>query len=371
MYEWANVKLEALENRLGRIGTASCVGLGLILLACVYVRPGIITDVGLGQFYAELARDPFAFGSENRVAFRFLTPLISYLVGLRGELIVVTNLVIALLFIVSVYACYRKTSDRPVDAALAAAVVSFSLVTLTTIYYGGFCDSLTYVIIFFMWWWRRKALPFWVLFVAGIFNREAIVFLLPWFLYIRFVEQKSVGRWLMTDLFGLVTAGLVVLVVRRWLGDHFQIEYDSSYYWSPLEDEPLFYFKKSWGESILGLFTVFKLLWVIPIVAFAMYRRERNRVEMISVVLLFVCASSQLLVAFDSSRMLTLGFMSTMIAMFYLMRNNSPLIARWSFPLLAWNLVVPQVYTAGHYVEYMHSLPGNLIMMGLFGKDTW
>ena len=175
----------------------------------------------------------------------------------------------------------------------------------------------------------------------------------------------------MTDIIGLATAGLVVLIVRQWLGDHFQIEYDSAYYWSPLADEPLFYFKKSWGESILGLFTVFKLLWAIPIVAFIMYRREGNRAEMTSLVLLLVCASAQLLVAFDSSRMLTLGFMSTMIAMLHLIRNNSPLIARWSFPLLAWNLVVPQVYTAGHYVEYMHSLPGNLIMIGLFGKDTW
>lgn len=371
MYEYVDSILTRLEKKISRVGAAFAVGLILFLLACVYVRPGYQTETGLGQHYAALARDPFAFGQNNPVAYRFLTPLISWAIGLKGGLVVVTNLILAFLFIVAVYLCFRRLSKRPADAGIAASVITFSLVTLTTIYYSGFCDTLTYVIIFFMWWWRKKTLPFWMLFIAGVFNRESIVFLVPWFLFIRFSERRSLARWLLADAIGLAAAGAVVLFVRQWQTEHFRIAYDSSYYWGPLKVELLFYFKKSWAEQILGLFSVFKLLWVIPAAAFVLYRRQRNHFEMISVVLLFVCAYAQLFIAFDSSRMLTMAFMLAMIALVHLMRDNPRWIAKWALPLLLWNLLVPQFYTAAHYIEYMHTLPGNLIMMAFFGKAIW
>jgi hypothetical protein len=353
------------------VGAGFVVGLVLFVLACIYVRPGYQTETGLGQHYAALARDPFAFGQANPVAYRFLTPLISWAIGLRGGLVVVTNLVLAFLFIVAVYLCFRRLSERPADAGIAASVIAFSLVTLTTIYYSGFCDTLTYIIIFFMWWWRRKALPFWVLFVAGVFNRESIAFLVPWFLFIRFVDRKSLVRWLVADTIGLAAAGVIIYVVRQWQTDHFRIVYDSSYYLEPIKNELMFYFKKSWAEQILGLFSVFKLLWVIPIAAFLLYRRQRHHTEMISAVLLLLCAEAQLLIAFDSSRMLTMTFMLAMIAMVHLMRDNHKWIAKWAVPVLLWNLLVPQLYTAAHFIEYMHTFPGNLIMMAFFGKTVW
>jgi hypothetical protein len=371
LYERINSILIRLESRFGRIGAAGVVGLVLFVLACIYVRPGYQTATGLGQHYAALARDPFAFGASNPVAYRFLTPLISYLVGLRGGLIVVTNLIIALLFIVAVYACYRRFSKYPADAGIAAAVIAFSLVTLTTIYYSGFCDALTYVIIFFMWYWRRNAVLFWALFVLGVFNRESIVFLVPWFLFIRFVERRSVSRWLISDSVGLLASCTVVLYVRHWQAEHFQIAYDNSFYFEPLRQDILFYFKKSWAEQLLGFFSVFKLLWIFPIAAFLMYRRTHNRIELVSAGLLVLCAAAQLSIAYDSSRMLTMAFMITMIALVNLMRDNHRWIVKWAFPLLLWNLLVPQLYTAAHIIEYMHTLPGNLIMMNFFGKPVW
>jgi hypothetical protein len=371
LYERINSILTRLESRVGRIGAAFVVGSVLFLLACMYVRPGYQTATGLGQHYAALARDPFAFGSSNPVAYRFLTPLLSYLVGLSGGLIVVTNLIIAFLLIVAVYACYRKLSEYPADAGIAASVIAFSLVTLTTIYYSGFCDALTYVIIFFMWFWRRHTALFWVLFVLGVFNRESIVFLVPWFLFIRFVERRSVVRWLISDAVGLAACGAVILFVRHWQAEHFRIVFSNLYYWAPLKQDLLVYVKRSWPEQILGLFSVFKLLWIFPLAAVLMYIRKRDHVEVISAFLLLICAAAQLLIAYDSSRMLTMAFMLTMIALLHLMRDNHRWIAKWAFPLLLWNLLVPQLYTAAHIIEYMHTLPGNLIMMKFFGKSVW
>ena len=98
--------IEKSENRFGRIPFALLVALLLMILAAIYVRPALETVV-LGNAYAELASDPFS-ENPNVVGFRILTPLISYVLGLRGQLIIVTNLLFAFAFLAAVYLYFRK-----------------------------------------------------------------------------------------------------------------------------------------------------------------------------------------------------------------------------------------------------------------------
>ncbi|MEW6050384.1 MAG: hypothetical protein AB1644_04900 [Candidatus Zixiibacteriota bacterium] len=370
MYDYLDIRLTRLEARFGLKPTAVLIGLGLFLVACIYVRPGYQTATGLGHHYAELARHPFGTGAPNKVGFRFLTPLLSYLVGLRGGLVVVTNLIIAALFIMAVYWCYRRLSPRPADALIASSIIAFSLVTLTTIYYSGFCDALTYVIIFFMWWWRRKPWLFWILFVLGVFNRESIVFLIPWFLFIRCEGHHSPVRRLSLDLVAVAMVGLIVWQVRAWQSSHMKIGFDAAYYLEPLRSDPLFYFRRSSLHSLLGFTTVFKLLWAVPVVAAVYLWRQKKTADLAALIILLVCSAAQLLIAWDSSRLWTMAFMTVMIALVHLFQSTDTKYRHWILPLILVNFLVPQDYTAAHIIEYMRSLPDTIVRL-LFWDKGW
>lgn len=368
MYNYVNSRLQKFESRFGPTAASVAVGIVLFLAACIYVRPGIQASTGLGQFYAELARHPFFAYTTNLVGYRFLTPLISYSVGLRGELIIVTNLIIAALFIMVVYRCFRKLSEEPADAFIAASVVAFSLVTLTTIYYSGFCDSLTYLIIFLMWWWRRHTMLFWFLFLLGMFNRESILFLLPWFLYIRLDCDANRRRRFLFDILAIVLVAAIVIWVRDWQSGNMRVTYDTEFYLGPLTYDPLFYFRSSFPESILGFATVFKLLWAIPVVWLASQWRGDRKTFAKEPIILLVCSGLQLLIAWDSSRLWTMSFMVVLIALQQMFQSPDKSYRSWIFILLVLNFIAPAYYTAEHTVEHMRLLPDTLYRVFMLGK---
>jgi hypothetical protein len=80
---------------------------------------------------------------------------------------------------------------------------------------------------------------------------------------------------------------------------------------------------------------------------------------------------AQMVIAFDTSRMLTLSFPVMLISLNYLMRTKACCFRVWATPLFLMNLLIPQLYTAAASIEVMHSTPGNVIMMLFFGKPGW
>ncbi len=355
-YTRLNRLVTSNESRFGRWGWAVISSLILMGLAAIYVRPAT-ECVALGVSYARLAADPFGAAGNNPLAFRILTPLISYFLGLRGELIIITNLLFAALFLVTTYLYFRTQAPKPGDSLVAAAVMCFSLVTLTTIYYGGYTDSTTYLIILLMWITRKNRLAFFVLFLLGLFNRESIAFLVPWFCYLYFREanNRTKTSFMLMAGFG-VTIGLYMLF-RQWMSAQQTVAYDLAYYWRPLLENPLSTLAKSYPYQSLGLFTVFKAFWLIPFVAGYSLWKSGQRHEIYSMIILMVCTGAQLIVAFDSSRMLTMGFLVMFIALKHLFSTDALYFRKWVGWLILLNFLVPQLYTAKVYIDVMRSLP--------------
>ena len=105
------------EKRWGSWRWSVIVPIMLIGAACLYVRPD--SDCShLGKYYAALATDPFPLDSGNACTHRILTPLVSWLLGLRGCQIVFTNLIITTLLIGGVYRYFRTLAPRPGDASI-------------------------------------------------------------------------------------------------------------------------------------------------------------------------------------------------------------------------------------------------------------
>ncbi len=319
----------------------------------------------VGKYYAQMASDPFAFDPSNPVPHRILTSLISYLIGLRGQLVIVTNLLIAAALIYLVYRYFRKYGPRPGDALVAAACVAFSLVTLGTVYYGGYNDSLTYLLIFAMWTQRERPMRMVVLFLLALFNRETVIFLVPWLLYesVSGTRQKTVrGAGLLA---GFMVAVGIYLGFRYLLSQQGEIGYSLAYYLEPFLDDPLHMARQHLSNLWLSVFSVFKVLWIVPLAAgLAAWRRGDRRLVW-SMILLLVCVSAQLFFAYDTSRMLTMGFMVLILSLGYLFTMNVFDFRRWVGWLFLFHLLIPNITVAGAKIDMMHSLLWYILLKAL------
>ena len=326
----------------------------LTFAACLYARLDTHTW-NLGYHYARLSEDPFAFDPANVVLCRPLTPFISYCLGLHGRLIVITNLIITGFTIGLVYSYFRTRFDRPGDAFLAAVTITFSLVVLTSIHCGGYCDILTYLLIFLMWQHRDRRLVFYLLFLLGLLNRESIAFLIPWFVFISLQSQTNKGRRVLELFVGFGLTLLIHYSFKVWVESHAEIEHSAGHYLEPLLADPLGLFRETFYYHGLGLFSVFKALWIFPLAAALSLWRDKNYSELTGMALLLVCSYAQLFVAGDTSRMFTLGFMVMIIALCRLLETNDFRFREWAFWAVLFNLMVPQVYTAFEVVECWQS----------------
>jgi hypothetical protein len=336
----------------------------LIVAAGIYVRPASHCDF-MGKYYAQLAAHPFSPAPDNPVPFRILTSLISYLLGFRGQLIILTNLIFAFALIYSVYMYFRKATPRAGDAIFAAGTMTFSLVTLTTIYYGGYNDSLTYLIIFLMWQFRGKRPLFFLLFLLGLLNRESIAFLVPWFYFLSITDNPRKLRGIINPIIGFALSFGFYYILRHWIVPQNQIIYSAHYYLTPLLRDPLLALRQCYSHIGLGYFTVFKALWIFPAVAAISLWKMRRWNQLISIILITLGSFAQLLVAYDSSRMLTIGFMVMIISLLHLFRENPFQFRRWIAPIFLFNLIIPQMSTAGQKVDIMHSLIGYMIQYSI------
>ena len=357
----------ALARREARYGITrwGLLQTGLVMLAVFfYVRPASHCAF-MGKYYAALAASPFGFDPSNPVPHRVLTSLISYLLGMHGHLIIVTNLLIAAALLFVIYTYFRRLLAEPAAAFLATATIAFSIVTLNTVYYGGYNDSLSYLVIFLMWALRKQRLMFYGLFLLGLLNRETLVFLLPWFAFISFEPSDSRARRLLELLAGFGLSLGLYLLFRFWLSQHQEIQYSAAYYLRGFFENPLGMFQYHVDNVGLGLFSVFKAMWLIPIAAALAMWRQRDRGEIVSLILLLLGSASQLLVAYDTTRLLTLGWMIMPISLLYLFRNDVGRVRQWILPVLVLNLLIPNLNIAGLKIEVMHSLLSYIIAHAL------
>ena len=95
------------------------------------------------------------------------------------------------------------------------------------------------------------------------------------------------------------------------------------------------------------------MLWIVPLLAaFAMARRGDRRGPL-SMLLLLACTWAQLFVAYDTSRMFTLGFLVMLLALRDLFTRDDLGLRRWLPWLLLLQLLVPQIRTAKQRVWVM------------------
>lgn len=345
--------MRCLEARVGVFVTAILVGIACFFVAMIYVRPDLVPMVH-GLAYARLASNPFPIGESNLAGFRILTPLISYLIGLRGYAIVFTNYIFASLLISIVYYHTRSRGISPFYALLCSLTIALTAPTIGTLAMGGYTDSLTFLLLGVGYFYRRRPWIFWISFGLGLFNREAILFLLPWLILLRWQETRNVGRLLLEVVPSVVVTIGIYWLFRNWMADRMEVEFGLRYYLVPLLNDPLHFWRMSFGYQTLGFLTVFKLLWVVPMAAVYYAWRKHDFALLLSLLFLVACAYAQFLVAFDSTRLFSMAFPCMLIAWEVLIPRNRYQIKQWIFPLLLINVLIPNIFTISGNVILNH-----------------
>jgi hypothetical protein len=354
VYARLDAAVTGLEQRLGPLGSAALVGSIGLGLACLAVRLGL-EPLELGRFYAWLSLDPLHNSAQNPVAFRPLTPWLSYAIGLRGANLMYTNLAFAAALLALCFAWFRRHAPRPGDALLATSVLCFSLVTLATVFSPHYCDALTYLIVFAMWCLRRRRVAFYALFAIGLFNRESLAFLAPWFAFLELRESPR-ARTLATQVVGYGVGLALLFAFRSWIASLGPVAFDFAYYFEPLSRDPLHFFRQSARYQWAGLYSVFGPAWAIAVAgAVAMWQRG-DRSGPLGLVIMLISVWSQLWIATDTSRLFTLLFPAMLVALEELFRSGALRFREWAPWLVLLQVLAPHTQSAGKRFWAMDSL---------------
>lgn len=338
----ADGALLALE-RPGVAWAAAFVALALLLLAAQRVSVGL-QPTHLGVSYALLSLDPLAPAPSNPVGHRVLTPLVSYLVGLRGNAILVTNAIVAGLLLAVAYAWLRREGHAPRWAVLGASTLALSMVVLTTLRYGGYCDALTYLLVLLVWIARRRFVLAAALYFMALLNHESAAFMAPWVaLALASVAPRRTGR-----ACAAVGAALVAFGIARWIGGLLSpaTEYTASFYLGPMLEDPLRWYRESAPHRLRGALAAFNLYWLLPLIAAFHAWRRGDRTAVALLLLPIPLAWAQLLLAYDVSRLMTLAFMAVLLSAEYLVRTGAYRARGWLLWLGVANWAIPQVNVA-------------------------
>jgi hypothetical protein len=348
--------VELLDKALLALEKKSSLA-GISLLLATLLMSSAILYVGFSQlpvyhgiYYAELASDPFQAGNPN--AYRILTPLFAYLVGLRGDRIIILNAIVALALVAIVYYFSRQRQYSPSLSLAVAAVLALTMPTLFTLFYGGYTDSTSYLLIFLMLVLSERPRWFWLLLLLGLLNRESVIFLLPFFLLLHWQSLRAHQKtraFIKSTLYGLAGVFTSYFLFRLFISSRAAVKHSASFYLEPLARDPFYWLRQSAGAYPQGLFSAFKLCWILPLLALFYAARRRDYLTLLLIISPILCAAAQSLIAVDTSRMIAMSFPALLISVGVVRRETGDeALSAFMILLVALNLLVPQSYVTSN-----------------------
>lgn len=362
LFDRITISIDRLRDRRGEVLASAAVALILVALAMIYVRPSFpfFPDNLVGEItdYYRMAEDPFEFpwGAQPR-GFRVFVPLISWLLGLRGELMAYTVTGIIFVFVFSVFFRYYRNQGNALVALAIASAFVFSAPILYNIYNLSSPHATRVLLMVFMVWAVRHQILFWALFVAGLFTHEGAALFLPFFLLLRWPHRRSLPGFFVFDV--LVGIGLVFAYLpfyRLTGGDEFLF---------PRGDDAIRLLVavkeviKIWAwQGYDGIFSGLKLYWLPILIAFVIAIKDKRWFEGLLVIAPTFGSLGILLVSWDSTRHSSLAAPALIIAFDQLrLKFGDEIVARSFLFLGVINLFVPQQIVGSGAAANMPSLP--------------
>lgn len=357
-----------LDHKFGAFFAAVILSFILLFIGSLYVTPYFHT-VELGEFFQSLSVNPFNLQEINTMRFRILTPLLAHLLFLRGRLYILMPLAFAILFLSSVYIHFRKSQHySPAESMSIASLLAFSMPVLFTFRFPGYVDIPNYLFVFLCFVFSERKNPLCFLFFSlGLLNHESIIFMLPAFMLT--YNRRFVFKNFAISIILLAVSFIPVVLYRHYVYvySNTPIEYSPHYYVNP--DNIKHVINAIYRMLPLGIFMTFKLFWVLPVLSVIKDWKNNNYFNAFIIIFIIFLNFSQLLVASDTSRTLSLGFLAIILGARQIKKYySSEIYLKILMALIGLNFLVPQYYIGQEGVRPFFMVPISILFQ-FFGLN--
>ncbi|MFL5763928.1 MAG: hypothetical protein ACJ77K_08315 [Bacteroidia bacterium] len=360
MIQRINTFFSGLENRFGLITAGFIIASIIIAFDMLYITPRFEAAYH-GLQYSLLSNNPFDFSYANPIRNRPLPSIIGYIFFLRGDLFFIVPLIFALIFVATMYFYYRKKSYSPIDSFLFTGLIAFSSTVYIQLVAAGYTDVIFYFFIFLSFAYAEKIILSACFFSLALLTHESSLFLLPGLIVYSFYINKKIKYKALKHSIALIIAVLPLLIYRSWIAERTPVEYDLGFYFCLKNIS--FCIHTALPLLPAGAFYVFKLFWFFPV--YVLYktwkRKEFHFFYLILTIIIFDL--SQLIIAFDITRMLCLGFPAILLSAEKVKTEWEPeKFTSFLFALTAFNFLILQYYVSSSGVSPLLPSPYTLLI---------
>ena len=274
---------------------------------------------------------------------RILSPLLGWLLYLRGPLFKYFMLFVLSAFYSGIYVFCRKKNTSPLLSYLTTMILGLSTLSYYQLYFPAYNDPLSYLLILLALYNIERPLLSTVLLSLMLFNHENTIFLFPFFFLLMLPEEIKIKSFL-NAVSRLVIALIPYLVFRRYIENHSELEYGLGYYFDPKN-------MKWTKEHVLphlaiGVFQAFKATWALVLVYMCYSIRAKKSEDVILFFVLFLSVIMQFVIAHDISRLMGLFFPAILISILKLREY----ISEKSIVVLLISVLVINAFIPSYYI---------------------
>ncbi len=298
-----------LENLLTKTGFA------LLLSAVLLTGVSAVSHMNFktahhGNEYTMLSEEPFNFSQNNDLQLRILSPLVAYLIFMRGPLFKYFMILVLGLFLSGVYLFLRRRNFSISGSVVMTAILAFSTLSFFQFYFPAYTDPGSYLLILLFLFAYKNNYAAVTLLSLMLFNHESNIFLFPFFFLLK-SDQNFKTETLLKNLILFIIAFIPYYLYRKFIESQVELNFSLQYYFDPAN-------MKWTREHVLpnlanGIFQSFRLAWIIPIAAICVDLFEKRYKEAILILSVFLFVTLQFLIAYDISRLSGLAFPALII----------------------------------------------------------
>lgn len=307
-----------LESRFGLLVSSLIIATLMLAMAMLYVQP-IFTVAFHGIQFSALSENPFDLSTPNPLRYRILTPLIGYLLFLRGNYFFILPLFATWIFPAIIYYRYRRKNLEAIDAFFLTCFISFSCVLLLPLVAPGYTDIVTWLFIFLAFSFIEK-IPLSALFFSfALLNHESSFVMLPALVLYSYKKNKHAS---FKTLILFLIACIPHLCYRWYVHINAETTYNLSFY---LSKENIFFTMKKLVIFLpAALFYAFKLWWIFPVYFMAWTCYQKKYIECSILLLIIAGGLSLVIIGYDYTRMLVIAFPAVLLSYEWMMRQFEP-----------------------------------------------
>ena len=296
-----------------------------------------------GKGFSRLSLAPFDFSVESSLRYRILSPLLGYILFLKGALFKYLMLAFLAGFHMLVYCFHRKKGFTPSESLGIGVLLALSTLSFYQLYFPGYTDPVSYVLILILLFYRERKSIVMLCLTLLLFNHDNTIFLFP-FLFLFLLGNEFSFKNARLTAFKFFPAIILYASYRFIISSFTEVGFDTAYYF---DKENLRWTWDHVSEHLAeGIFQAFRMGWIFPVLALYVNLKKKQFSETILLITGFVFVISQFVIAYDISRLTGLAFPLIILGAWRVRENYGTTF----FNKLVWAVVLVNLFIPSYCI---------------------